>query len=223
MPKGLEAGSAEMALWMIRIIEEDDRLGREIRNMATVERARAANRPPLVISRLERAAADEAERLQLDARPPTSDLARCISVEIFFDWHLDNSVRREFLNAETYRRLVESTPEPGQTLFADLDTAEIVFPGVFSWMIPRSQLAGLDSMAIVTAIQVTYRPPVVVFVLPLELLRRAPSVRVRVPCAIDAIPRRHTTWSRSGLPEGRTELIDSNVPRSAVGGIEWRA
>ena len=216
------APTADLALWMIDLLTADDRLGRRIREFAASQRTYVAAQPDLVARRLVDASIAVAAQLQqLVAQPAAADLCRCVTVAVFFTWHVDSHVRHEFLGHEDYRRFIETQANPEATLLSHLSTDPIVFPAIHSWMIPRNQIHGMDGAQTLRAIQAAGPPPLVIFVLPLRLLRGS-AVRVRPPLAVDAIPKANRLYSRFGLAENRTELIDADVPWSVIGGIEWR-
>lgn len=207
---------------MIDLLTSDDRVRKEVRDLAAGQRAYVTSQPDLVLQRLDDLALNEARALQAaTSQTPPADLCRCVTLPVFFDWHLDPHIRASFNGPEDYRRYIESQGDPAAVLLNELSAEPIVFPAMHSWMIPRSQIAGLDGTQTLRAINAYGPPPLIIFVMPVEFLRHSP-VRVRTPFAVDAIPKRNRLYSRSGLGDGRTELIDDDIPRTVVEALEWR-
>jgi hypothetical protein len=214
--------TGELVLWMIDLLTSDERVRKEVRDLGAAQRAYVTSQPDLVLQRLDDLAVHEARSLQAGtSQPPVADLCRCVTIPVFFDWHLDRHVRATFNGPEDYRRYVESQANPGAVLLSELSADSIVFPAVHSWMIPRDQIAGLDGAQTLRAINAYGPPPLIIFVMPIAFLRYS-IVRVRTPFAVDAIPKRNRLYSRSGLVDGRTELIDDDIPRTVVEALEWR-
>jgi len=200
-------------------VEQDTLLRPGVRHRASRLRGLAISKPDLARKRLVELAANEARRLPRTL--PTADLARCVSLEVFYVFHLDAGIRSSFITAEAYRRYVDAAPSPTTVLLAELSASPILFPAVHSWLVPLRDIAGLDGRSISTALRLGYSPPLVVFILSLSKLLAA-WITVRTPRAVDAVPKEHKRWDPSGLPDGRTELIDADIPRSTLGSIEWK-
>ena len=151
---------------------------------------------------------------------PTCDYARCVSVETFWRHHL-HPERKSYFRADhwSYLTHLRSLPDPAAAARSDLSDGAVVIPAEFSWLVPLEQLTGLDGSAIARRLHLgNSSPPFVVFVFPLELLRRE-GVTVREPRGVDAVPAKHLQWVPGGVPN---ERIDNDIPLAALGGIQWR-
>ena len=150
---------------------------------------------------------------------PSIDYARCVSVDIFWDFHMAPD-RREFFaeDALVYRSYIESVDDPALALRRDLRDSEILIPAPHSWLIPYEQIAVLDGPETKLHLQIDDDPPYIVMTFPIAKMR-AYRVKVRAPRGVDAIPGRLVGWSREGVPN---ERIDQDIPTAALGGLEWR-
>ncbi len=209
------ADAATEARELIRIVRDDPGLPAQVRRSAGELAALGASNPDLALERM-----DELHRTvvaQLPMDPPTIDYARCVCVEVFWRFNLDPSIKEFFASPQDYRRFIETDPEPGQRLAEHLGP-QLIVPEANSWLIPDSSLAGLSGPQAKALLNFTQPPPYVVMVFTVEQMSEA-GVLVREPRGIDAIPSRQIQWFPDNVPD---ERIDRDVPRAALGRIEWR-
>ncbi len=149
--------------------------------------------------------------------PPKCDYARCVSVEIFWRFHVNRETRGQFRNHTEYRQHLEAELDPARTARSHL-SGEVLVPAPHSWLVPANHLAGLTGIRMRQLLQFEQRPPYLVMVFPVSKLLAA-GVQVREPRGIDAVPKRFTQWAAGDVPG---ERIDEDVPLSALGSLQWR-
>jgi hypothetical protein len=210
---------AAEALWMIGLVERDPVVPAAARRQATEVRDLVGTDPELACTRLLDLAARVAPALP--RRPPVADLARCTGIEGFYERYLDADVRAYFLSPEDYRSHIEGSVSPSASLESELADLSPLVPAVHSWMTTWAEIAGLTGAQIRRHLDIRPLPPIVVLVMRLADLLKA-RITVREPTAVDALPKHLTEWIPGGLRSGGSELIDGNMPRSAVSSVEWR-
>jgi hypothetical protein len=208
----------DVALRLVSIVADDPGLSDSVRKKAAALWAVVTRNPDLALEQLDRLALAAIPTLPLVA--PMADLAKCVGIENYWAFYLDGKVRA-FLDSETYRRQVELAPNPSRTLLMDLKTDPILIAAIHSWLVLLADVEGLDADEIRNALAIRGTAPYAIFVFPVGDLRAA-GVMVRTPRAVDAVPERLVEWRLGGLASGATELIDQNIPRRALGSIQWR-
>jgi hypothetical protein len=211
--------STEGVLALLALVESDDRLAPPIRRRIARLNSVAIRNPPLALDRLDVLAATYAPRLGRSV--PDKNLARCVGTEVFWTHHLDNDVKIFFTDPDSYQLHVEEQPNQQLTLESELSRSEPLFPQAHSWMTYSAEIAGLSGQDTRLALDLGAFPPLVTFQLPLDRLL-ASGVTVRDPRGLDAVPERLLVWRPTGLRSGFHEVVDGDVPRSALGAIEWR-
>jgi len=177
----------------------------------------ASSKPDLVLDNLEALRKKVIPDLPLVF--PSTDYARCVPVEVFWDFHMDTDRREFFANdALVYRRYIESVHDPELALRRDLRDSKVLIPAAHSWLIPYDQIADRDGPKTKWYLQIDNDPPYIVMTFPIAKMRDS-GVKVREPRGVDAIPGRLVEWSREGVPN---ERIDQDIPTAALGGLEWR-
>jgi hypothetical protein len=210
---------SDVAANLIGKVAVDSRLPASVRVAAARLRADALKDPEAALDRLESLWADAVPHLTLES--PKSDLARCVGVSVFWQYHLKRDVRAVNPTAEAYRRLVESSPSPDARLLEDLADDRVLFPAQHSWLTRYESLGQMTGAEIRVALQINPAPPIVVFVLARDRLVST-GVRVRQPTALDAVPDRLVRYQVRGLPSGLPEFLDQDLPRETVVRVEWR-
>lgn len=201
---------------LIWIVASDTKLPRYVRSEAASLELLVAPSPDLVYERLELLRRKVLPDLVVE--PPTVDYVRCVSVEVFYRHHIRPSRRDFFRTPEDYRRHFEDMPNPAEAAQGDLNDDEILVPSANCWLVPADRIAGLRGASIKSRLQIEQKPPYIVMIFPVELMRVA-KVEIREPCGIDVIPRKLVRWSSGDVPD---ERIDQDIPLSALGGLEWR-
>ena len=171
--------------------------------------------PDLALSRFLELHADVAPLLP--RTDPTIDYVRCVSVETFWRFNVDASLKAYFVTAEDYRRSVEGEVDPAARLTNDLG-ADPVVPAANSWLVPASDVDGLTGAEAKARLNFTQDPPYAVMVWSVARMIGA-GVTVRAPRGVDAIPSRLLQWYPENVPD---ERIDGDLPRTALERIEWR-
>jgi hypothetical protein len=110
---------------------------------------------------------------------------------------------------------------PNTFLRESMSADPVLFPAKNSWLTPSDHIRGFTAVETINALQIRASAPLVVFQLPLTLLLPA-SVTIRIPHPVDVVPHELRYWNPGGLPSGRIEYIDGNVPLSSLGEVEWR-
>lgn len=209
--------TAAVARQLIQIVATDPGLPRYLRREARSLEPLVASKPDLVLDNLE--ALRKGILPDLALAPPTGDYARCVSVDVFWDYHMDPDRWEYFASdARVYRRYLESTDNPVQVIGGDLRDDEVLIPSPFSWLVPAHQIAALTGVEIRSHLQIDDHPPYIVMILPASKMRTC-GVEVREPRGIDAVPSRLVQWSHGAVPN---ERIDQDIPTAALGGLEWR-
>lgn len=205
---------------LVRIVADDPGLPRNVRSEAAELMEIATSQPRLARHRLEKLWASARPLVDLKMAPPLVDYVRCVSVETFWRHHLRTERKVIFgRDPKTYIKHLEAASNPEATIRSDLSNDPILLPKAHSWLVPASNIAGVDGRALVRRLQLgNSQPPFVVFGFPLKQLL-AENVTVRKPRGIDAVPESHVQWSPSGVPD---ECIDQDVPLSALGWVQWQ-
>lgn len=160
-----------------------------------------------------------------DVRPllpriaPSADLCRTVPLLAYFRYHMDADARAFYLSEEEYSEHLQSL-HAGTALLADLSYDEPLFRAVHSWLVPCGMIAALSGRDLKRALGLRSDPPFVVFELSRTAMLRA-GVTVRPARSVDAVPSWFTEWDPNGLPTGLPELVDGDVPRSALSSIRW--
>jgi hypothetical protein len=215
-----DISARELAERLIDLVEDDQALPYDTRHRAGALREFAVRNPDKAMERLDTLATEVIPSLEGDLKTPASDLAKCVGIEKFWTYHLKVEVKA-FVSAATYRLRVERSRRPGRRLMDDLSDAKVLLKAPHSWLVPKANIDGLDGKQLRIALAIRHLPPYCVFVFPREQLT-AHHVTVRSPSAVDAIPERLIEWRPGGLASGILELIDRDVPKAALGLIEWR-
>ena len=205
----------EEAHRLIRIVADDPGLPRHVRRRALDLGQLAASEPRLVWERLGRLR--ETVIPDLPVEIPAVDYARCVSIPVFWRHHLRPARQDFFDTAEDYRRYLEASADPAGAAGRDL-VGGILIPAKNSWLIPATDIAGLDGLAIRSRLLIDDDPPYLVMIFPADRTGVS-GVRLREPRGVDAIPSRLLRWSPGGVPD---ERIDQDIPSDALGGLEWR-
>lgn len=200
---------------LIRAIADDPGLPRFARRTANQLLPMAAVEPHLVPSRLD----SLRERVvpDLPLWRPDRDYARCVSVETFWRYHLDPSVRSYFRHHTDYQRHLEADTDSALVARSHL-TNEVLVPAPHSWLMPADRIVGLNGVQTRSLLQFEQRPPYLVMIFPMDRMLAA-GVRVREPRGVDAIPGRLRRWVPGDVPG---ERIDENIPLAALGDLQWR-
>lgn len=201
---------------LIGIVVADKRLPRHVRRKAAALEPLVLTSPELVRDRLNEIR--EATLLDLGVDPPDIDYARCVSVEVFYDHHIQSARKRFFRDPEDYLLYLGSLTNPAETARRDIKQEPILLPAAYSWLIPAHNIADLRGPSIKSRLQLHQDPPYIVMMFPVERMRAA-DVGVREPRGIDVVPSYLTWWSPKAVPG---ERIDQDIPLSALGGLEWR-
>ena len=207
--------SASDARQLVRIVVDDTKLPRFIRREASHLESLAIASPDLVWRRLE-----ELRQKMLPDLPlavPTVDYARCVSVDVFWRHNLSTAQQDYFQTAKDYRRYLETMSDPASAALGDL-SGGILVPDAHSWLIPADRIGGLDGAKTKARLQLDHDPPYIVMVFPVASMRAA-GVEIRRPRGINVIPERFLQWSPGDVPD---EQIDGDIPRTALGKLEWR-
>ncbi len=208
----------ELAERLVSTVADDRGLQASVRREAGALRDLVTRNPDLALEHLEAIAARVVATLKLEN--PTADLAKCVGLENFWTYYLDPDVKA-FVDSETYRRQVDRAANAGEKLARDLKTDRILIKAVHSWLVIFSDIEHLDGQATKVALAIRHSPPYAVLVFPLKSMLRA-GVRVRTPRSLDAVPERLIDWREGGLASGARELIDADIPRDALGPVQWR-
>ncbi len=208
---------AELADRLIRLVEGDKNLPDSVRREASALREIAVANPERALERLRVVALASAGELPLD--DPAEDLAKCLGIENY--WAFYGAAEVKAVSPATYHLLVAASPDPGGRLMQDLKPDHVVIDSVHSWLVPLADIAKLDGHHLEEALAIRHAPPYSVLVFPLQRLRTN-DVRVREPRSVDAVPEGLWEWREGGPSPGIRELIDRDVPRNALGRIEWR-
>ena len=209
--------TAVLARQLIQIVATDPGLPRYLRREASSLESLVSSKPDLVLDNLEALRQRAIPDLPLVAA--TGDYARCVSVDVFWDYHM-NPGRREFFanDARVYRRHLESVADPVHVIRRDLRDDEVLVPAAHSWLVPSDQIAALDGVQTKSHLQIDDDPPYIVMTFPVMKMQ-AFGVEIRAPRGVDAIPNRLVRWSLGGVPN---ERIDQDIPTSALGSLEWK-
>ena len=201
---------------LIGILVADTRLPRHVRRKAAALESLVLISPELVSDRLNEIR--EAALLDLGVELPNIDYARCVSVEVFYDHHIQSARKQFFRDPEDYLLYLESLANPAETARRHIKQDPILLPAAYSWLIPAHNIADLRGPSIKSRLQLHQDPPYIVMVFPVERMRAA-DVGVREPRGIDVVPSYLTWWSPKAVPG---ERIDQDIPLSALGGLEWK-
>lgn len=208
--------AAEAARQLIRIVATDPGLPRYHRSKANSLEYLISSKPDLVVEELEVLRDNVLPDLAL--HPPLVDYVRCVSVPVFWRYHLRHAERRIFRTADLYRRYLESLSNRVDVIRRHLRDDEPLVPAAHSWLVPVSRILGLDGPGTKRHLRTDHEPPYIVMVFPAERMDTT-GVRIREPRGVDAVPARLLQWSPGDVPD---ERIDQDIPTAALGGIEWR-
>ncbi len=121
------ANTADMVRQLIQIVVTDPGLPRNLRRKARSLESLASSKPDLVLEELEvlrnRAIPD------LVLLRPALDYARCVSVPVFWRYHLRPAQRGIFRTGELYRRYLESLNNREEVISNHLRDDEPLVPG----------------------------------------------------------------------------------------------
>ena len=211
-----ELAETETAMRRARTIEQDHALRAAERRKLDRFRRMAGTRPALANAGLIQLALEVASDLARSI--PKAALARCVSIQVFYTHHLDADTKVDLPTVAAFEAFVGALDQPNEFLMGHLSPVEPIFPAKNSWLIPADRIAGLSADRTREFLQVDYRPPLVIFHMPLQRLHDV-GVTVRKPRSIDTVAHDFAQWRPSSVPG---ELIDADVPRSAIDSIEWR-
>ena len=200
---------------LIQVVANDRGLPHFARHEAGRMLPLAASEPEMVWDRLE--ALRRRVLPDLPLWPPIFDYVRCVSVATFWRFHLPSVVRGLFRHYIQYQRHLEAHEDPAFMALGHLADGVLV-PAPHSWLVPESLISGLNGAQTRSRLRIEQKPPYLVMIFPVEQMRAA-GVRVREPRGVDAVPGRHVRWSSGDV---RGERIDENIPRAALGGLQWR-
>ncbi len=211
-----ELAETETAMRRARMIDQDLTLSGPLQKRLARYRRMAAVRPTLANAGLIELALELASGL--NRTKPKVALARSVSTQVFHRHHLDASTKLDLPTVAAFEAFVGALHQAGSFLLENLMATPTVFPAKNSWLIPDGRIAGVNGDQTCDLLQLDYRPPIIIFHMPLERLR-ATGVTVRVPRLIDTVAHDLGKWNSTGVSG---ELIDGNVPTAAVESIEWR-
>lgn len=207
--------AAAKARQLIGVIVRDQDLPTDIRRAARRLLPLTLDSPELLSERLESLRQRALPRLTL--QQPECGYARCVSVEVFWRFHIAPDVRDFFRHHLHYQAHLESSPIPTLEARAHLPIGVLV-PAPHSWLVPFDRIAGLNGMQTRSLLKMSQRPPYLVMIFPMDDML-ASGVEVREPRGVDAVPSEFTHWRPGDVPD---ERIDEDIPLSALGGLEWR-
>ena len=207
--------AAKEAIDLIQVVASDTKLNQSARREAKKLFPLAASEPEMVWDRLE--ALRQRVVPDLPLWPPDRDYARCVSVDVFWRFHLATNHRDFFRQPGQYLKFLESQAGPSAVARSQL-AGGVLVPAPHSWLIPAARIAGLNGSQTRSRLQIKQKPPYLVMIFPMALMKAA-GVRVREPRGIDAVPGRFVQWS-SGDVVG--ERIDEDIPLDALGDLVWR-
>ncbi len=203
------------ALDLINVVTSDTKLRRSVRQEAKGLVPLTASQPELVEVRLESLRRRVVAGLPL--WPPDRDYARCVSVDVFWRFHLAAHHREFFRQPGQYLKFLESQADPSAVALRQL-AGGVLVPAPHSWLIPETRITGLNGPQTRSRLQIKQKPPYLVMIFPMALMKAA-GVDVREPRGLDAVPGRFVRWSPCGVSG---ERIDNDIPMAALGGMEWR-
>ncbi len=207
--------AAKEAIDLIQVVARDTKLSQSVRREAKRLLSLAASEPEMVWDRLEALRQRVVPGLPL--WPPDCNYARCVSVDVFWRFHLSTHYRDFFRHHGQYSRFLEAQADPSVVAHSHLADSVLV-PAPHSWLIPADRIAGLSGMQTRSRLQVKQKPPYLVMIFPMALMKAA-GVGVREPRGLDAVPGWFSQWSSDDVSG---ERIDEDIPLAALGDIEWR-
>lgn len=154
---------------------------------------------------------------ELTTELATIPYARCVSIELFYKYHLKPGIYDIFKIPSDYRDFISSINNPAAQLFGDLREGTLI-PAEHSWLVPYSYIQSLTAIQIMTQLKFNQAPPYVVMVFTVDSLLRA-GIKIREPRGTDTIPSVLTEWFPNNV---KGERINSDIPRAALEDIEWR-
>ena len=207
--------AAKDSLDLINVVASDTKLHRSARQEARRLVPLAASQPELVEVRLEDLRRRVVTGLPLSL--PDRDYARCVSVDVFWRFHLATNHRDFFRQPGQYLKFLESQADPSSAARSQL-AGGVLVPAPHSWLIPAAKITGLNGSQTRSRLQIKQKPPYLVMIFPMALMRAA-GVGVREPRGIDAVPGRFVQWSSDDVVG---ERIDEDIPFHALGDLVWR-
>lgn len=204
---------------LFQMVERDPGLAVDVRQAALNLWAKLSATPDLALDELTKLSLEVAGALPRE--PTTMDLGRCVSVDVFWRFHLAPDVKAFFVTPEEYSRYLQRAPIPQDRLEADFDWADVAFPQEHSWVCRWEQIEPLDANATRRALGLPNKPPYIVFRLDGASLVGA-GVTIRPARSVDAVIGLHTEWDAAGPSPGMSEYVDGDVPSSVVEEIRWR-
>lgn len=207
--------AATKARQLIGVIVRDRQLPTDIRRAARSLLPLTLVSPELVSERLESLRQRTLPRLS--SHRPECGYARCVSVEVFWRFHIARDVRDFFRHHLHYQAHLASSQVPANEARAHLPGG-VLIPAPHSWLVPVDRIAGLNGVQTKSLLKMSQRPPYLAMIFPMERMLAA-GVGVREPRGVDAVPSEFTHWRRGDVPD---ERIDQDIPLSALGGLEWR-
>lgn len=210
------ADIATLARELSRITSKDQGLDSSVQARAAhCELLCAQNKSLIAMQRLTELYEEVAPNLQTTT--PDVDYARCISLLAFWRHNLAPAIKKGFRVYEHYKRLIEDAVNP-ETLLTDHLGDDLIVKAENSWLIPAQEIVSMTAEQTKRRLKITADPPYVVMIFPKAKMQYA-GLEVRQPCSIDTIPRRLTHWRQGDVPD---ERIDRDIPRAALGRLEWR-
>lgn len=205
-----------MARELSRITSKDRGLGSSVQaRAADCELLCAQNKSIIAMQRLKELYEEVAPNLPTTT--PDVDYARCISLFAFWRHNLAPAIKKRFRRYAPYKSLIEAAVNPEAILTSHLGTDPIV-KAEFSWLIPAQEIVDMTADQVKRRIKIKADPPYVVMIFP-KVKMQSFGLEVRQPCSIDTIPGRSTHWRQGDVPD---EKIDHDIPRAALGRLEWR-
>ena len=199
---------------LLRIVITDPHLASGVHGSARALATMRSANPNLVLMALD--ALHAATAPTLNVAPSTLRYARFVPIAAFWQYNLSTVAKRRFATPTDYSRHIQTSLDPALELMADLGP-QLLAPAANSWLVPLRNVAGLTGIAVKRALIISPPPPYVVMILPVAKMVSA-NVQVRDPRGVDAIPYRLTQWRSGNVSD---EQIDRDIPRAALGRLEW--
>jgi hypothetical protein len=210
---------AETAARLFQLVKRDPGLPSDVRRRASRLWATFGSNPDLAVAALDELSRRVAKELPRSAA--STPLGRCVTVEVYWRFHLESHIQAFFVTPHDYRRHIEDSDDPARLLSQHLSESRITFPMEHSWLSPWDQIAGLDGATTQRRLRLGNPPPYVVFRLSRSSLQRN-SVTIRRARSVDAVLGHHVEWDLAGPSRGVQEFIDGDIPRDAIEEFEWR-
>ena len=209
------SSAATTARKLVRKVCDDSGLPATVRRKAKRLLPLAQRQPDRVIERLKAIHLDITPKLTTQL--PEIPYARCVSIDVFYNYHIKSNLYSVFSNAMDYRNYIGSSSDPATQLEKDLKDG-IIIPAEYSWLVPYSSIHSSTARQIEVQLNFKQTPPYVIMVFAVDNLLGV-GIRIREPRGTDTIPSELTEWYPGNV---NNERINSDIPRSALSSIEWR-